>query len=113
VLLDFWSLTCPPCIEEMRHLRGVHRKSNGEFNIVSINIDPPSYQRDQQVVEMANGKGLEFPVLLDDGPVGSAYDIEIMPTLFLIDADGKIARVFKGVTGEAVISKAFESVAGQ
>lgn len=110
VLLDFWSLTCPPCIEEMQTLRSIHRESKGEFNILSINIDAPSTRRDQRVKTMTEGKGIDFPVLLDHGPVARDYQIEIMPTLVLVDPQGHIARVFKGLTTAVELKKAYHSV---
>lgn len=109
VILDFWSLTCPPCIEEMRHLRSMHNESDGEINILSINIDSGTVGRDARVKEMVESNQLRFPVLLDDGPTERAYDIKIMPTIFLVDGDGDIARVYRGVTESNVLRAAVQS----
>ena len=37
VLLDFWFMACPPCLENNRWLKKLYRK--GKFHLVSISID--------------------------------------------------------------------------
>lgn len=113
VILDFWSLTCPPCIEEMRHLRAMHNESDGAINILSINIDSGAVSRDARVKEMVESNQLRFPVLLDDGPTERAYDIQIMPTIFVVDGNGNIARVYRGVTESNVLRAAVQNASNK
>lgn len=46
--------------------------------------------------ELVATEGYAFPVLLDPGDIGSAYRVRYVPTLFLIDPDGRVAERIVG-----------------
>jgi thioredoxin-related protein len=55
--------------------------------------------------ELVREKGYAFPVLLDAGDIGSAYRVRYVPTLFLIDAEGRIAeRIVGAVDFDRLVS---------
>ncbi len=49
-------------------------------------------------------QGYSFPVLLDGGDINSGYRIRYVPTLFAIDAEGKIAERIVGAVDFARLS---------
>jgi hypothetical protein len=36
------------------------------------------------------GKGYQFPLLIDQGDIGYAYNVRYLPALYVIDADGNL-----------------------
>jgi len=64
VLVDFWSTTCDPCMNEMPHLVDLYKKYKDRGLVVlAISIDGP--ESSAQVNSVIHDKGMVFPVLLD------------------------------------------------
>jgi peroxiredoxin len=87
VLLNFWKIDCPYCIEEMPLLQAVQDERQGEVVLITINIaDSASAAKD-----FLAQNGYSFTVLLDtDHKATNDYGLVGTPTSFLIDADGII-----------------------
>lgn len=91
IILNFWSIWCKPCREEMPIMEEFYRgnKFNG-IEILSINIDkePESFIR-ASVQRMQ----LTFPVLLDPYKrVSRMYGVFALPTTYLIDSKRAIVE---------------------
>ncbi len=85
VLLNFWKIDCPYCIEEMPLLQAVQDERQGEVVLLTINIaDSASAAKD-----FLAQNGFAFPVLLDTShQVTNDYGLTGTPTSFFIDANG-------------------------
>ncbi len=91
VLVNFWATWCGPCRAEMPLLNDLYLKyKNLGFTIFGINVeDDPSKAK-----EFLEKTPLDFPILFDtENQVSEAYELEAMPSTFIIDKDGKM-RVF-------------------
>ncbi len=96
VLVNFWATSCPGCIKEMPGLVETYRQYQGkgfEAVAVAMSYDPPTH-----VLNFTKKNGLPFPVALDaDGSAAQAFgDVQVTPTSFLLDKDGKIVRRILG-----------------
>jgi len=92
VVINFWQLSCPPCIEELPHFQAVHASGN-EAAIVTIAI------RDSAAAlgTFMASNGYSFPVLLDStAGVAANYGLRFTPTTFLIDSKGRVVDVKVG-----------------
>jgi peroxiredoxin len=93
VLLVFFKVTCPVCQLTLPFLERLH--TAGALAICGI-----SQNDERDTREFNTYFGLTFPTLLDseeeDFPAGNAYGISSVPTLFLVEAGGEIARVTEG-----------------
>ncbi len=98
VLIDFWSVTCSPCWEGLKHLKTVQQRFAGKpVTVLSVHVHagPRSQRRARKAAAQL---GLRFPVLLDTANISDKYTVRVLPTIVLIDAKGKVHKVWRGVT---------------
>ncbi|MGD9180830.1 MAG: TlpA disulfide reductase family protein [Desulfobacterales bacterium] len=88
VFLNFWATWCPPCIIEMPSMEKLHRRfKDKNFVMVAIN----SQEADAQVKSFFEKNKLSFTALLDSsGEVGSWFGVNLLPTSFVLDKQGRI-----------------------
>ncbi len=96
LLVNFWSITCVSCIQEMPKMAVTYRKfapRGYEMVAVAMSYDPPN-----QVAEFAQKHALPFKIALDgDGSIARDFgDIRATPTSFLIDKRGRILKQYLG-----------------
>lgn len=96
VLLDFWATTCPPCIRQMRDLEIIHdRLAAQDVVILGINTEGASAAR---LREFARERQVSYQVLIDQGLATERYSVNQLPTLYIIDREGKISWAHVGFT---------------
>lgn len=92
VLINFWATWCDSCKEEMPALEKLANRADGRYAVVAASLD-----EDPAVIPPFVKKyGLTFPILLADRKVIAGYAVRGLPTAFLIDAEGRIARRWVG-----------------
>ena len=91
-VIDFWATWCAPCRASMPRVQQVWKeyKPSG-VELYSVDTDDPSPDRESQVSEFLMQNRLTFPVVLDDGTAEQAFAIANLPTMLVLDKDGKIA----------------------
>ncbi len=99
VVLNFWTKTCGPCLEEMPSVAELARvaRGRGDFVVLTISTDEgPDAVRDTLKVAL-NGDP-PFPVLFDPemNVVNSQYGTRLFPETWIIDRDGVIRARFDG-----------------
>lgn len=105
VLVNFWATSCPGCVQEMPEMSKMYRQHAAaglEVVAVAMSYDPPNY-----VKAYAEKNALPFKVALDsDGSVARAFgDVQLTPTTFLIDRDGKVLKRYVGVMNFAEVEQ--------
>lgn len=91
VIIDFWATWCGPCRKTMPLLDKFYRMNKRE-NVKVFGIDV--WERKAGPAEIKayiESKGYNFPILLGDKDIANNYSVRGIPTLFVIDPDGKIA----------------------
>jgi len=88
VLLVFGTTWCPYCREEIPHIKEIYRQGREKkLEVLNIYINEP----EAKVAAFAAKHELPYPVLLDkDGQVAERYQVRGVPTLVLLDRQGKI-----------------------
>jgi thiol-disulfide isomerase/thioredoxin len=90
-MVDFWATWCAPCRASMPRVQSVWREYKPKgVDLFSVDTDDPSADREAQVSEFLMQNRLTFPVVLDDGSAEKAFSIVSLPTMVLLDKDGKI-----------------------
>lgn len=96
VVLNFWTKTCRPCLEEMPSLADLHELlKNEDAVLVTISTDESADDARATLRTVLN-KEPNFPVLIDpDGAVvNGKFGTHLYPETWFIDPDGVIrARV--------------------
>lgn len=103
VLLDFWALGCPPCLDEFPVLRQLYDSTDrDDFEIIGI-IYPG---REDQIREIISAYGIGWPQIMSDkdtNDITGRYGISYFPTTYLIGPDGVIIE--KDIRGQAIVDK--------
>ena len=94
VVLDFWASWCVPCRRSFPWLNGMHRKYAGQgLVIIGVNVDrePDDAARFLQMYPA------QFEIRYDsDGILAREYDVQGMPTSFVIGRDGRLSARHHG-----------------
>lgn len=88
VVLAFFKVSCPVCQFTFPFLQRMHeRLAKSNAAVIGVSQDDVRDTKD-----FCLEYGVKFPVLLDDSgyPVSNAYGLTNVPTVFLIEPDGKI-----------------------
>lgn len=94
VYLDFWASWCGPCATALPVLDSFRKEFPAdEFAIFAVNVD----QNPKQAKSFLARRPVGYPSLSDPkGRFPSVFQVETMPTSFLIDRDGVIRYVHRG-----------------
>ena len=90
VVLSFWASWCGPCRMEAPVLRTFYErthKESADYEVLAISLDDTREAAQTAAAELK----MPFPVLLDvSSKVAGRYLVEGIPTLVVIDRDGKV-----------------------
>lgn len=106
VLIDFWGLSCRPCLTKglpkLVKFYEEHASQRDQFEILSICIDYEGELKSMADVDRAlepiikhvwGGKALPFPILLDPTfKTWERYGLPGLGTVILIDPDGNLVE---------------------
>ncbi|MFH1009737.1 MAG: redoxin domain-containing protein [bacterium] len=91
VIIDFWATWCGPCRKTMPLIDKFFQE-NKRPNVKVFGINVWERQKDpEKVKSFVKSNGFKFPILFGDDKVASNYGVKSIPTLFVIQPDGKIA----------------------
>lgn len=95
VLLDFFYKHCAPCCAALPRLQHLHEKYK-DRGVVLLGVDPVDDPVKDEMAEFLAKRGITYTVLFSDRQLSQTYRIVAFPTLFFLDRDGKIVKMYRG-----------------
>jgi thiol-disulfide isomerase/thioredoxin len=100
VLLNFWATWCGPCRAEIPSLIQLQNKYKDRLQIIGMVVDDDD---ESAVREMVTGEGINYPVVLTPLQVRLEYGgIGALPTLFVINPEGRVVQKHVGLFNPAL-----------
>lgn len=98
-IISFFATWCKPCQRELDAINEVIVDWEEETGVKLIAVSIDQGQNIDKVKPLVDSKGWEYEVLLDpNGDFKRAMNVSLVPTVFVIDGDGKIADQRSGYT---------------
>ncbi|GAB3413501.1 DUF4369 domain-containing protein [Niabella aquatica] len=105
ILLDFWSRGCGPCRAQNRIMSRKYNRIKDKISIVSFSIDKHksdwAKSSEEDNILWINVSDLEG----DNGSIKTIYDVQAIPTSYLINKEGIVVEKFVGFEGDNFINK--------
>ncbi len=108
VVVNFWASWCVPCREEAPELARFHREMHERAPLVGVDFQ----DRESDARAFIREFRWRFPNVRDPhGKLANGYGVVGLPTTFIIDGDGRIARALTGAQTYEKLVSAVEEVA--
>jgi thiol-disulfide isomerase/thioredoxin len=114
VLIDFWATWCKPCVKSMPELDAMYRDYQKlGLVVVGVSVDQGK-DRAKKVKKFLDKKPVGYPIVVDGDSNASweAFDVAALPTLYLIDRDGRITHRWTGVVDMLAVRTAVDRAIG-
>lgn len=112
VILNFWAVWCPYCIEEMPDLNELGKQLERDGDAVILAID--SEESEKTVKDYISSANIGLKVLLDgNGKVTNLYapyGIRGLPTTFILNPDGSFYTYISGLTNKGTLTNVIEKI---
>lgn len=110
VLLDFWATWCAPCRQEIPHFKELYDQYRGKgLEIIGVALDDGG---EADVAPFAQQNQINYPLsAVGAQQLAQAYGgVRGIPTTFLIDKQGKIAKKYVGYQSKEVFEKEIQAL---
>ena len=94
VYLDFWASWCKPCQKSFPWMNELQQKFPADkFTVVTINVD----ENTEAMHDFLRRVPADFDIFHDpEGKLAAKFELDGMPTSFLINKQGKLVRTHIG-----------------
>ena len=106
VFVDFWATWCGPCVATIPELAQLARAFPDDVVVIGVSKEPSA-----TVTSFMKGRDIPYPIVAGPLP-GMPYQfrsVRSIPTIFVIDREGRIARTLVGRHSFSQLSAAFRA----
>lgn len=110
LVVNFWSTTCQPCVQEMPDLEAVHTSLGEDVAFLGVNTrDSP-----EAAQALAERTGVTYDLVRDvDGRLSRALKVTTLPVTMLVAPDGTVMdTIRRRVSSERLCEKINQSLLG-
>jgi peroxiredoxin len=109
VLLDFWATWCGPCKIEIPWFIEFQRQYKDQgFTVIGVSLDEGGWA---DIRPFMDEMKMNYPVLLGNDEMTEPFGgIEVLPTTFLIDRQGRIVDVHRGLVSKNEFEKTIKDL---
>lgn len=104
VILDFWYLSCYPCLQAMPHLNTLYQNYTSKGLVVLGINSKDNPLRKEKILNYLYRNDIKYPTLLASEAIDNIFLVKSYPTLYVIGADGKVLASHIGFN-DKMISK--------
>ncbi len=99
VYVDFWASWCIPCKQSFPWMNEIQQRYKQQgLEIVAINLDENRLDAERFLEQVKPG----FTIAYDPaGETAEKYDLQVMPSSYLIDRKGNLVHMHRGFNGGA------------
>ncbi len=95
VFINFWATWCPPCRAEIPVLIDLAKRYKDRLQIVGVSVDD---EDPEDVKKFAEHFGMNYPIVMASPEIVAEYGgVPALPTLFVINTDGKVVQKHEGL----------------
>jgi thiol-disulfide isomerase/thioredoxin len=110
VLVNFWATWCPPCLEEIPDLVML-QENRKDLAVIGIAVD---YKSRKEIADFAEDNLMSYPVVLGDDPVLTQFGTaDVLPTTYIYNPQGKLAKLHRGLITRKTIEKLIDGKSGK
>jgi len=106
LLLEFWATWCTPCRAQARILDRLYADlASEDVEFIAVSVGEPA----ETVQRYVDKSPFPYPVLLDSQDQLSGHlMVYVLPTIAIVDRQGRIVFFEMGISSEGVLRKALE-----
>ncbi|HDD59829.1 MAG: TlpA family protein disulfide reductase [Thermoplasmata archaeon] len=109
IVLDLMATWCAPCSYQVDELKDVRaRYSTEDVVIISVDIDPN--ESASQLKEYKDSKGANWDFCMATEDFRDNYPADAIPTLYILDRDFDIYKVYRGAKSSEELSSTIDSI---
>ena len=102
VYLDFWASWCGPCRKSFPWMNEMQSRFKGKgFRVIAVNLDEKRSDADKFINQLKPNFDIAFD---PTGEVAGVYELQGMPSAYLIDRGGKLHSVHLGFRSKDIAS---------
>src|SRR5262249_37333058 len=111
VLVVYWATWCPPCRREIPVLNELHKKySNRGALILAVSQDEDIDTLKNFLANEELGQSIRYPVVFGPPYIEYFGTVEALPTILLMDRQGKIVGQHRGMAPPEALAGAIEKI---
>lgn len=110
VILDFWATWCGPCVKEIPDFIAL-QKEYGKAGLMVVGVAAG----DEEVAvvrKFAQKQGINYQLVLGNDDVAKLYNVEALPTTYIINREGRIVRSHVGLASKSAFEADIKPLLG-
>ena len=102
VVVNYWATWCPPCMEEIPDLIALHEKRK-DMVVLGVALE---YKDAKEVRTFVDDNLMNYPVVLGDEKLTQQIGpADVLPTTYIFNPQGQLAKVRRGLVTRQYIEK--------